>query len=355
MNEELFNRYLNGDLNKAEKEAFENQLKTDDSFRNAFNEHKAWFNMLNKSLKRRELKNQLNDIHGKMSKKTPIRILPSKKVRRLRTFGSIAAAATVAALVTISILNFTAYPLFDKGDQYIELRNEIDEVTSAQASLEKMVAESSKKKPQVFTGSCFAISSNGYLITNYHVIRGVDSVRILNYQDSIVTYRTRIVYRDVVHDLAVLKIEDDNFESFGRLPYGIHNNETDLGSYAFTLGYSKKDIVFGEGSISSLNGYRGDTMAYQVSVPVNPGNSGGPLFDNRGYLIGIISGKNVQKEGAGYAIKSTYILSVMEDLKELNPEDPPVLNNRSRISTKKRTNQIKKIQDYIYKVQVFKS
>jgi serine protease Do len=352
MKEELFNKYIDGELHDNELKDFEVRLKNDMQFKSEFENYKTWHKFMKTGLKRQELKSQLEAIHSEMNSPSENISASLSKIKKIRTFGSIAAAAAVAAIVTLTVINFFGFPLFDNEDQYLELVNKVDDT---QETLEKIVAENHKEAPQRFTGSCFAISSNGYLITNYHVIRGVDSIRILNKQDSLVSFRSRIVYRDVSRDLAVLKIDDKNFKSFGKLPFGIIEDEQDLGTYVFTLGYSKKDIVFGEGSISSHSGFKGDTMAYQVSIPVNPGNSGGPVFDQKANLIGIISGKNVQQEGAGFAIKAEHITEIIENLKELNPDDPPKINSRSNISYKKRPEQVKKIKDFVFKVQVYKS
>src|SRR5690606_40165367 len=96
------------------------------------------------------------------------------------------------------------------------------------------------------------------------------------------------------------------------LSYMISSAEANLGEEVFTLGFPREDIVFGEGSISALSGYRQNPNAYQVSVPVNPGNSGGPLFNDRGDLVGIISGIQTETMGAAFAIKCSELPSVID-------------------------------------------
>jgi S1-C subfamily serine protease len=90
------------------------------------------------------------------------------------------------------------------------------------------------------------------------------------------------------------------------------NNVSSLGENVFTLGYPGSEQVYGEGSLSALNGFNGDTTLYQISVPLNPGNSGGPLWDQSGKLIGMIRGKNFAKEGNAYAVKSVYVADFLK-------------------------------------------
>ena len=138
------------------------------------------------------------------------------------------------------------------------------------------------------------------------------------------------------------------------MPYTIKKDFSDLGEDVFTLGYSKNDLVYGDGFISSSTGFREDSSAYQVSIPVNPGSSGSPLIDSRGELIGIISGKHSQDEGATFAVKSSFLLSALDSVKADKSLKTPILSKRNDINGYKRTTQIKKLHSYIFKVEVYK-
>ena len=105
--------------------------------------------------------------------------------------------------------------------------------------------------------------------------------------------------------------------------------------------------------MSSKNGYAGDTVAYQVSIPVNPGNSGGPLLDMRGNVIGIINGKQTQVDGAAFAIKSTYILKSIEAIPQDSLEEKLVLSKKNSLSGLSRKDQFKKLEPFIYMVKVY--
>ena len=82
----------------------------------------------------------------------------------------------------------------------------------------------------------------------------------------------------------VLKINDADYESLKSIPYSIRKSNTDLGERIFTLGYPRNDIVYGEGYLSARTGYNSDSLSYQVQISANPGNSGGPVFNNNGEI-----------------------------------------------------------------------
>ncbi|MDT8308288.1 MAG: serine protease [Bacteroidales bacterium] len=354
-NIQQFEEYLSGMMDEGKSKAFEARLASDEKLRSAFESHKAFVDLTSKALKRHALKKRLNTIHKKSSVDKAYRFHKTGN-RILRLTGNIIAAASVAAVVTFTILHIFGITSLSKKDVYSELKSEIEEVSKGQEALQKAFQdEKEPPQPVFYTGTCFAASTNGYLITNYHVIKDADSICVTNNYTEPVRYRTKIIFRDTKHDLVVLKIADNDFPGFSQLPYVISENEFSLGEYAFTLGYSKNDIVFGEGSISSTSGYNNDTAAYQISMPVNPGNSGGPLFNASGELIGIVSGKNIRKEGAAYALKSVYIKQLIDKIIDYNTnQNPPQLNTRNRLSKLPKTKQIEAIQPFIFRVQVYR-
>ncbi len=125
-----------------------------------------------------------------------------------------------------------------------------------------------------------------------------------------------------------------------------------MGEDVYTLGFPKDDAVLGEGYVSSKTGHAGDTTAYQVSIPVNPGNSGGPLLDNRGNVIGVISAKEYQVDGAAFAVKSKYILEALNAIPQDSLGKRAVLK-KSPLQGLNRTKQIDMIQDYVFMIKVY--
>jgi S1-C subfamily serine protease len=121
----------------------------------------------------------------------------------------------------------------------------------------------------------------------------------------------------------------------------------------YTLGFPREDMVFGEGSLSSKTGFEGDTTSYQISIPLNPGNSGGPLLDSQGNLIGVISGQQLDQQGASFAVKSAYLKQLVEQLSQDSLEVPIKLSNKNYLAGTSRPDQLKKIKDYVFVIRVY--
>jgi len=177
------------------------------------------------------------------------------------------------------------------------------------------------QKNSVSSGTGFFISSNGYIVTNNHVIDNAQNGNIkvtgIN-EDYHRSYKARVEVTDKQNDLAILKIVDPTFtSSIVKIPYTFKFNTASVGEDCFVLGYPLissmgKDIKLTTGIISSKTGFDGNIAQYQISAPVQPGNSGGPLFDKNGNIIGIVQAKHTQAENAGYAIKASYIRNLVE-------------------------------------------
>src|SRR5690606_29423138 len=166
-------------------------------------------------------------------------------------------------------------------------------------------------------------------------------------------FKAAVIHVDPEKDLAILHISDSTFIATGKIPYTFRKKEMDLGEAIFTIGYPRDEAVYGEGYLSSSTGYSGDTTAYQISVPVNPGNSGGPLLDKEGHIIGINSGKQKGIDGAAFAIKTKALIESLNRIPADSLEGNIRLNNKNSLTSLPRTEQIKKLQDFIYMVKVY--
>ena len=112
-------------------------------------------------------------------------------------------------------------------------------------------------------------------------------------------------------------------------------------------------MVYGEGALSAASGFEGDTVSYQISIPLNPGNSGGPLVDDKGNIIGLISGKQTETEGAAFAVKSQSIISIITELAKDSLDEGFKLNKKNNLAGLSRVNQIKMLKDYIVTIKVY--
>ena len=290
----------------------------------------------------------------------------SRTERRLREFwnghrATVGVAASVAILAVFSTLLGLEWWRAAKTQPslygYTVLRREMDKLKRNQQSLSRtlnhidMGGAVAGVKESKFSGTGFALTSDGYLVTSYHVIQGADSLLIEGRDRQ--RYHAEPVYSDVKHDLAILRITDKKFTGFGRLPYAIKSGQADLGERVFTLGFPREDVVYGEGALSARSGFEGDTAFYQVSIPVNPGNSGGPLLDERGNLIGIVSGRQNDAQSAAFATKSSYLVRLVDSLDAANPAAPYHLPHYGQLAGTGRPQQVRKLQDYVFVVKVF--
>lgn len=203
------------------------------------------------------------------------------------------------------------------------------------------------------SGSGYAISSNGYIVTNHHVTNGANSIKVRGVNgDFSKAYSAKIIVEDKNNDLSVIKIEDQNFNNLGVIPYIIANRASDVGSNIFVLGYPLRatmgdEVKLTNGIISSKSGFQGDITSYQITAPVQPGNSGGPLFDDKGNIIGIINSKHIGAENVSYAIKSLYLMNLID----LMPS-PPKLQTISTVSGKPLTEQVKILKKFTYIIEI---
>ena len=205
-----------------------------------------------------------------------------------------------------------------------------------------------------WSGTGFALK-NGYIVTNYHVIEGANSITVQGVNGNFnIQYNTSIVGTDKINDLALLKVTDPTFKGFGIIPYSISSAISEVGEEIFVLGYPLTSTMGDEiklttGVISSKTGFQGDIALYQISAPIQPGNSGGPLFDKNGNVIGIVSAKHKDAENVGYAVKTLYLQNLIES--SLSSAIIPMTNS---ISEKTLPDKVKKLKTFVYMIKCSK-
>lgn len=211
-------------------------------------------------------------------------------------------------------------------------------------------SEIEKLQQAEWTGTGFAIAE-GYIVTNYHVTSGAKRIRVRGINGDIdKAYKATVVASDKDHDLSIIRIIDKDFDSLGEIPYSLGKSIVDVGDEIFVLGYPMvdsmgTDIKLTEGTISSSSGFQGNKSMYQISAAVQPGNSGGPLFKEDGSVIGVVCGKHSDAENANYAIKISYLYSLLNTSKlGLNlPEN--------KLKGGKLSNKVKEVRDFVYLIE----
>lgn len=168
------------------------------------------------------------------------------------------------------------------------------------------------------SGTGFFLSKNGYIITNQHVIDGAKTIKVTSINGNHnASYSARVEVSDKQNDLAIIKITD--YFTAPTIPYSFKFSQSSIGENCWVLGYPLtqtmgEDIKLTNGVISSKSGFDGNIAQYQISAPVQPGNSGGPVFDNNGNLIGVVQAKHGLAENAGYAVKASYVRNLIDML-----------------------------------------
>ena len=139
------------------------------------------------------------------------------------------------------------------------------------------------------------------------------------------------------------------------MPYNFKTRSSDVGTKVYAFGYPMaltimgKELKVTDGIISSKSGYDGDITSYQISAPIQGGNSGGPLFDDKGNLIGINAAKlNVKvADNVSYSIKTSYVLNLIDNL----PKSIDLPSN-NKLASLPLTEQIKEITKYVVLIKV---
>jgi len=352
--QEQIERYLNGEMSKDERARFEILRAENAEVNEKVSEHKHFIGLIKQYGERLELERRLDAIHDEIDVEAledEYMIHPSFIVRLWRNHHSkISVAASIAIFAVLSTLFFTGY-LSNRDRDLQLLRQQVEYIANTMPKRPDPRVNV-HIKPGNFSGTGFAITSNGYIITDEHVVRDADSVYVQSNDGK--SYKTRVVYSEPQNDIAVLAITDSTFKTLGAIPYGFKKVEADLGENVFTVGYPANSIVFGPGFLTSSLGYQGDSTSYQTSIPVNPGNSGGPLLDNKGNVIGIVDAKQTRVAGAAFATKSSYLLKALQDIPADSLKKPLTLNSKNVLAGLNRVQQIKKIQDFVFIVRVYK-
>lgn len=355
-------RYLTDDMTAEELAHFEKLLANDASLKSKVERQRAFTGVLTEYGKRKSLLAQLDKFHAEL----PLAELASQylphdtKIYQLwkkHRVGLAVAASVMILAISGSMIFMNLQKMEGQSTQVRALKRDMEGIKNSQHVLISKLGHNSNiaaNRAVNFGGTGFLIDSKGYLVTNFHVVDGADSVSVESNSGTV--YKTTVVYKNQGYDLAILQIKDSTYHSSGPLPYSFRRVQPELGEQVFTLGFPRDEIVYNEGYMSSATGYKGDTINYQLSIPVNPGNSGGPVLDNQGDILGIISGRQTQVDGVAFAIRSSYLVKALND-----PQNDSIhhkINLPMRIKNNalvgiRREQQIKKLQDYVFVVRAY--
>ncbi|WP_084708628.1 S1 family peptidase [Hymenobacter norwichensis] len=373
----LFDAYRQGELDTPARQNLERRLAADPALAQRFAEFEDVSGTLRGYGQRLNTRHKLRAIQAEIDAEQAVKLegetletghptMPtvhiSRTEQKLREFwrghrATMMVAASVAVMaVFTTLLGIEWWRASQKPSLYgyTVLRREVERIKRTQRAMNLALRgqEDQPVKDGKFSGTGFALTADGYLVTSYHVIQGADSLLIEGRDKQ--RFRAEPVFSDVAHDLAILRIKDKDFNGFGRLPYSFKRGTADLGEKVYTIGYPREDLVFNDGSLSARSGFEGDSAFYQISIPVNPGNSGGPLLDDRGNLIGVISGRQMDVQSAAFATKSSYLMHLVDSLSAaVGSGHSYTMPRGNQLAGNSRPQQIRKLQDYVFVVKVY--
>jgi TPR repeat protein len=241
----------------------------------------------------------------------------------------------VEAYKWISLSSAQGYQIAKTQLRTVELRMTAEQIAEAQRLASEFVprreTHSSDSDNTVslnnpkFSGTGFFITGDGYLISNYHVVRDAAKVRLVTDAGLI---DASVVKVDAANDLALLKTSG----TFQPLPIAA-SRTVKLGSTVATVGFPDTGLQgfspkLAKGEIASLSGAGDDPRYFQISVPVQPGNSGGALVEAHGNVVGMVAAKldasvalaasGALPENVNYAVKSSLLLSFLESVPDVD-------------------------------------
>ena len=246
----------------------------------------------------------------------------------------------------------TTYLYRYQYQEIMEISRNVDNAVVAYNNRVAMQKQQETESKKEWTGTGFALNGK-YVVTNFHVVDGATHILLKGIGgDFNKQYEANIVYVDANNDLAILQISDSSFIGFSNLPYSLEQKIMEVGEEIYTLGYPMSSIMgeeikYTQGVVSSKTGIQGDVTVYQISAPIQPGNSGGPLFNKQGNIVGITSsGLNREmfnSENVNYAIKVSYLMTLIVNLMDIQ-----VIPNGQKNSTCNLTEQITNNKEYIF-------
>lgn len=202
------------------------------------------------------------------------------------------------------------------------------------------------------SGSGFAISNDGYIATNYHVVKDSYMIAVGN-EHMPLCYNAVVVATDTVNDLAILKIEDENYTPMGEIPYCLDNRIPRKGESLFGLSYPLPDLLgydlkASSGLVTTINGP--EASIYSTSTEIDFGSSGSPIFDERGNVVGVVVGgwaAGVMKVTSNHIIKAPYLHALIEEVEGLE------LPQENKVEGMSHPDMIEAISPYIYYIIVY--
>ena len=187
--------------------------------------------------------------------------------------------------------------------------------------LERLKQEAGKiDSIQYSTGTGFLINNDGYIMTNRHVIERAKELTVtFTISGKKVERIAEIIDYSTFDDLALIKVDIKNlFTSVS--PYSFKKEQLNIGSKIYTMGYPVPsymgtNIKLTDGMVNATTGFQDSESEYQISAPIQGGNSGSPMFDGEGFIRGVIVSSYDEGQNVNYSIKSQKLFELLDKFK----------------------------------------
>lgn len=359
---EAVERYIRGEMNPDERLHFENLRKTNPEIDQLVVEHTLFLQQMNRFGEWKKFRSSLNDVHTDLAEQGKIdsaRLNGKAKIvylwKRYKRVAAIAASIAGITTLTFSALVWSITPQTPASEIDL-LKGKINVIENKTKEQDKEINKVKNKintadNTIVYTtgGTGFIIDAKGYLVTNAHVVEGARNIAIQNSRGE---YMAKVVHINMEKDIAILKIDDESFKPYASVPYTISRSAGKLAEPIFTLGYPRSEIVYGQGYLSAKTGFKGDTLSCQLEIAANRGNSGSPILNKKGEVIGILNGRQRNIEGFAFAIQGKYIYNVLDELKKDSIYQKVKISSKSSIAGLDFQQQVEKVEDYVFMVKV---
>lgn len=211
-------------------------------------------------------------------------------------------------------------------------------VWSQSRCLERLMQEAANiDSIQFSTGTGFLINNEGYIVTNRHVIERAKELTVsLTISGKKIERKAELIGYSFYDDLAIIKIDVKNLFSTS-VPYAFKKEQLNLGSKIYTLGYPDPsymgtNIKLTDGLINATTGFQDSENEYQISAPIQGGNSGSPMFDSDGFVRGVIVASYTAGQNVNYAIKGKELVDLLDAYKIKYATNKPSLDFKTNVS-----------------------